>query len=135
MAECLICFSTIDDDKIVLECGHPYHYECIHAAYKHTIESKSLTRKNLRMCPYCREPGGFLPLKDNMIPERYIHKEWVLFMKLVHDGELEEYKKYMDEKKCMAICTTGINKDKQCKNNPKENGFCKRHQKCIIKTF
>ena len=70
-----------------------------------------------------------------MIPERYIHKEWVLFMKLVHDGEIDKYKKYMNNNKCMAICTTGLNKDKQCKNNPKENGFCKRHQKCIIKTF
>ena len=132
MSECLICFGELEEkDKVSLNCKHGFHYECIYAAYKHATETKSLTRKNLRQCPYCREPGGYLPLKDDTIPQRYIHKEWKIFAKLVHDGELEKYKHFLDPHKCLAINTTGMNKDKQCKNKPKEGGYCLKH--CIKK--
>ena len=137
MTECLICFSTFEEgekDLVKLECGHVFHYDCIYACYKHATDSKTLTKKTLRKCPYCRENGGYLPLKDNLIPEKYIHKEWKSFMTLVDQGKTEEYGKFMNKCKCMAICTSGVNKNKQCPNKPKENGYCLRHFK-KLKTF
>ena len=45
--ECIICLNTFDENatnKVILECGHSFHYECILSWF-----DKKMT------CPYCQK--------------------------------------------------------------------------------
>ena len=64
--DCQICYIKLDETKVILDCKHEYHYDCIYHAYKH-----SKNRRN-RECPYCRNYGDWLYLKDGYQPLKYV---------------------------------------------------------------
>ena len=43
--DCSVCLTTIIDNKIILECGHIYHKDCITNCFLNNIEN----------CPNCRK--------------------------------------------------------------------------------
>lgn len=129
---CPICHDTLDDqsqsenDIVKLQCNHKYHYDCIFIVYKNSITTNKF--KLIRNCPYCREDGGFLPLKLGMLPIKFIHNEYNDLKEYNKTGDKNLIKKYLIEGKCSAILKTGINKGMQCskkKNN--DNDYCKKH--------
>ena len=128
---CNICHTDFEpnDDLVKLKCGHVFHYECIYITYKNNID-KSKYNKKIRICPYCRNYGGYLELKKNVIPIKDIHKEYNEFIHhIIHDNK-EKYIHFLDQSKCLAILKTGKNQGQQCGLNPSnETTFCKRHKK------
>jgi len=128
---CNICHTDLEpeDDLVKLQCGHVFHYECIYITYKNNID-KSKYNKRIRICPYCRDNGGYLELKKGVIPVRHIHKEYNEFIHyIVHDIK-EKYIQFLDTSKCLAILKTGKNQGQQCCLKPtQEKSFCKRHKK------
>lgn len=117
--KCLVCHDNLDNKQnnvIKLNCGHKYHYKCIFMTYKH--------HKVPRQCPYCRGYGGYLELKDGMIPIRGIHREFNDYL----NGNLSSVK--LIEGKCKQIVKTGKNKGFQCKNKHKPGqDYCGIHLK------
>jgi len=84
--------------------------------------------KSIRNCPYCREDGGYLPLKLGILPIKYIHKEYNELKEYNKTGDKNLIKKYLIEGRCSAILKTGIKKGFQCsKNNDNDNDYCKKH--------
>jgi len=75
---CGICLEDlIDVDNVIqLKCSHKYCYECIFNSYY--TPYKSFNKKKHRECPYCRKNGGYLPLPENTLPFKDIHKEYLL---------------------------------------------------------
>lgn len=129
---CPICYDKMDNDVVKLICGHSFHYTCILEIYK----AKYIKNKNsryVRTCPYCRQYGGYLPLKNNIFPLKKIHEEY---------NELEKYldlndfktlkelsKKYMDPNKCQTILKSGVNRGYQCKKKKgKDSQYCCIHK-------
>jgi hypothetical protein len=75
---CNICSEKINDDKIVsLKCDpekHIFCYDCIFDWYNEIKKSKTYQNYTIsRMCPICRNDGGFLPLYKDDIPIKDIH--------------------------------------------------------------
>jgi len=127
--ECPICYEVHDDTSIKLKCGHIFHYNCISSSYKSSI---SKNNRNIRICPYCRNDGGFLKLLETTYPVKGINYEFYEIEKylLRNDfNKLQEItKKYIDKTKCNAILKSGINKGYQCKKNKKkELHYCHLH--------
>lgn len=116
---CLVCHDKIkEEDKVVLKCGHKYHYNCIFMTFK--------SNNNKRECPYCRKDGGYLKLKDGMIPFLNIHRE---FDDYVNGNFNLESIKYIPGK-CKQILKTGKNAGTQCKNKHKPGEeYCGKHLK------
>ena len=112
---CLVCHEPIENtDTVKLRCGHKFHYNCILMTFKYS--------KVPRQCPYCRGYGGYLELKEGMLPLVGIHKEY----KDLIDGKLKNIK--LIEGKCKKLLKTGKNKGCQCKNKPKPNEeYCGVH--------
>ena len=131
MCECAICYEKLNDNQITLSCNHIFHYDCILNSYKHSI-IKPDRNKKIRICPYCRTYGGYLPLMNNTYPFKGIHIEY---------SEIEHYlirqdfvklkeitNKFINKKKCNSIIKTGINKGYQCKKSKKiNNDYCYLH--------
>lgn len=115
---CLVCHDKLEENDVVkLKCGHKYHYDCIFMTYK-------MNKK--RECPYCRGDGGYLKLKDGMIPFMNIHRE---FDDYVNGNFNMDNIKYI-EGKCKKILKTGKNAGTQCKCKPKPGEeYCGRHLK------
>lgn len=63
---CYICYDANNEDSIKLKCNHKFHYDCILNSYI----------KNPKICPYCRQINGYIPLKKNIKPIKNIHKEF-----------------------------------------------------------
>lgn len=110
---CNICFCEHDSTSIKLKCGHLYHYECIKISYKMNVT------KFPRGCPYCREDGGFLPLLENIKPEKGIHREYTSWLK---------NKEHICYKQCIGIIKNGPNKNSRCHNKTTGN-YCGMHKK------
>lgn len=121
---CNICYDKIDIDKNkqTLNCSHIFHYECIKQTY-----ISDITNNTIRKCPYCRQDGGYLEYKDNILPIKDIHKEYGFFIKNAQKNNKEELKKYLDSNKCFSILKTGKNIGTQCNNKPFSDGYCKKH--------
>ena len=109
--ECPVCYDMIEGEGIRLKCGHTFHYDCILLSYQMKTDKR-------RECPYCREDGGYLPLKEGETPLKYIHKEWII-----------ENKNYGYFGRCIAITKSGKNKGKRClcKANGSDK-YCGRHR-------
>lgn len=124
---CAICHDELKGDIVTLKCNHKYHYECILLIYKNPQDGKY---KNTRMCPYCRGDGGYLPIRENIIPVQYVHKEYEDVRKFNITGNYEYINKYLNKEKCKAILKTGKNKGCQCSKKKQINlEFCKTHSK------
>lgn len=129
---CPICYDKMDEDVVKLICGHSFHYTCILEIYKAKY-TKNKNSRYVRTCPYCRQYGGYLPLKNNIFPLKKIHEEY---------NELEKYldlndfktlkelsKKYMDSNKCQTILKSGVNRGYQCKKKcGKDSKYCSIHK-------
>ena len=126
---CAICHTEIEENDEVeqLKCGHKYHYECIFITYK--FNKCKYKGSKLRKCPYCREDGGYLSLKNNIVPVKDIHEEYIKFVQYLVEDNRDEYMKFLNKDKCFAILKTGKNKNDQCSFKPVENNFCKKHKK------
>ena len=123
--ECPICYNEIKDgDKVVLKCKHKYHYECILHAYKTDNSKKKHYKPNYNICPFCRQPGGYLPLKEGEIPIKHIHREYLDYVKGNSENSLIKGV-------CMAILKSGKNAGKQCKRKLEslDCKYCKIHNK------
>ena len=126
---CAICHSELNDNEEIetLKCGHRFHYDCIFITYKFNC-SKYRGHK-IRKCPYCRDNGGYLSLKNNLVPIKDIHEEYNIFIKYLQEDNIDEYMKFLNKDKCLAILKTGKNKNEQCSSKTLNNNFCKRHKK------
>ena len=107
------------DTVITLECGHKFHFGCINSTYKSLI--KKYNSKKIRLCPFCRSYGGYLPLKKGEFPENHINKEYNLIKQCIQEENFEKVYKiglefeFINKNKCQCILKSGINKGKQCK--------------------
>jgi len=130
---CPICYDELDSTSITLKCNHTFHYNCILNSFKSSITKNSSNLLNkTRKCPYCRNDGGYLPLKDNSYPFKGIHLEYYEIEQCLLRNDFDKLKiitdKYIDKSKCNAIIKTGINKGYQCKKNKKKNlDYCHLH--------
>lgn len=108
---CNTCYELLNNDIIVLKCGHKYHYDCILNSYKYSLDVLK------RLCPYCRSYGGYLPLKEGTTAEKHIHYGYKK-KKITNNIFFEE---------CGAIIKSGKNKGNKCTAMGKYNGWCGRH--------
>ena len=123
--ECPICYEKISEDDLVeLTCGHKFHYSCILATFKSTVNSYD---NKCRECPYCRVQSDFLELKKGSLPLRNIHREYEHLKG--KNIRIETLDKYLEPTKCKAILASGVNKGCQCSRKVHENGYCKTHAK------
>lgn len=103
--KCNICFMNIDPYNITtLKCSHEFHYSCIKDWYKVTLSHRPNTIP--RECPYCRKPGGYLPLREGDIYDKSIHT-------------------YVQSHRCKANTKMG----QQCKHTTREGEYCHIHRK------
>ena len=115
--ECLSCFEKIDKDSVILPCGHAFCYDCLIESYKAKLCHYSSIANN-RICPYCRTPCPYLPLRNGYIPLKGIHREYV--SKSVHK---------LMAAKCKGIYKSGPKKGKPCCAKAKLNSdYCGRHK-------
>ena len=126
---------SINDSTIIkLTCGHQFHYKCIMMTFNCAL--KKYNNSKARRCPFCRTNGGHLPLKAKTFPVKHIHKEFDLIKYHVYYDDYDEIYKiskeneFINEDKCQAILTTGLNKGMQCKKNKKKGeNYCCIHLK------
>ena len=118
---CIICYDKLDDnsvDKVTLKCNHTFCYECLLESYKGT-KCNFTSQKTHRICPYCRTPAGYLPLKCSMTPLKGIHREY---------GKKVSKSKQLVVNKCKGVIKTGKNKGNNCECNSKIGSeYCGRH--------
>lgn len=129
---CAICYDEMNNDVVKLECEHSFHYTCILEIYKSKYK-KNKNSRYIAYCPYCRQYGGYLPLKNNIFPLKKIHKEFNELEKYLDINDFETLKevskKYMDPSKCQTILKSGINRGYQCKKkHGKDSDYCCIHK-------
>jgi hypothetical protein len=123
---CSICHTDFDEEEDLnfkLRCGHKFHLECIFIIYSNNLDSKKI----IRQCPYCRKDGGYIRLDKNIIPIKHIHEEYNVFQEYINNKDTEQFMKFLNDKKCIAILKSGKNKGQQCNNNPLHDKYCKKH--------
>lgn len=131
--DCAICYEKMNENQITLKCKHTFHYDCILNSYKHCIKNLHISLiKKPRLCPYCRNNGGYLPLRENTYPFKGIHLEYYEIEQHLIRNDIVKLKeitdKYINKKKCNAIIKTGLNKGYQCKKNKQKNtDYCHLH--------
>lgn len=109
---CEICCKLIEN-PIILDCNHKFCYNCLLQSFKG--KKCNYSTKPHRICPYCRAPSSYLPLKEGLTPVKGIHREFYI-------------PKFKSLKLCQAIIKTGINKGKKCGCRIKSNEYCGRHK-------
>ena len=117
---CQICFAPVNPDSITLKCNHTFCYDCLLESYKGKSCNFSNSKVH-RICPYCRSPASFLPLKPGMKPIKGIHRNVTKRMTAKTSG-------LSIPNQCKAIIKSGPNKGLKCVCQAKLNGFCGRHQ-------
>ena len=128
--ECPICYEPLNStDEITIKCGHKFHYNCILSSFKSNV-SKNM--RHIRICPFCRNNSGYLPLRENTYPVKGIHVEHYEIELYLLRNDFEKVKeitsKYIDKAKCNSILKTGNNKGYQCKKNKKKGeNYCHLH--------
>lgn len=121
--DCQICFSPCEtEDMITLKCNHKFCYDCLLESYKGKMCNFSDSKAH-RICPYCRSPASYLPLREGIKPIKGIHrnisKRSKPFNKKVIHISLQ----------CTAIIQSGPNVGKKCTCTAKDGGLCGRHKK------
>lgn len=114
---CPICSDTMkENEKITLKCNHSFCYECLLESYRGT-KCNFTSQKTHRICPYCRTPASYLPLKLGIVPIKGIHREFGL-----------KKVKCITFVRCKGILKSGVNAGKQCSCKAKPNTeFCGKH--------
>lgn len=130
---CPICLDALDSDDIVtLKCNHKYHYNCILHTYKMKISGNKYNSL-IRMCPYCRDYGGYLELCPNIFPLKHIHKEFNKIMDCINNNDFDRLEKitenFINKNKCYAILKSGDNKGNQCSRKKVDGNYCTIHKK------
>ena len=115
--ECQICFNQMDNYAQTLSCTHTFCYDCLLQSYKGERCNYNY-QKNNRICPLCRNPAPYLPLKDGVKPIKNIHIE----------ATKKNYKKKILIEKCKGIIMSGPKKGEKCSCQAKNNGYCGRHK-------
>ena len=54
---CPICFDNLGKMHRTLQCGHKFHYKCLHENEKQTLSKNNFSENNCikHKCPYCRQ--------------------------------------------------------------------------------
>jgi len=114
---CNICTEEIPDDKVVsLGCNplkHIFCYDCIFDWYNQLKIKPNISNYGMiRMCPICRENGGYLPLYGNK------------YVRGIHGTKCNQI--IIDHKKCGYT----LKNNSTCNNNGynKYEGLCKLHK-------
>ena len=115
--QCLICNENFEPGvKITLGCKHQFCYECLLESYRGTACNFSI-QKTHRICPYCRTPASYLPLMNNMVPIKGIHKEYG-----------KKCNTIVTVIRCTGILKSGKNAGSQCTCKVlHDTPFCGRH--------
>ena len=101
---CLISGELLDDDPVILACGHKFNYKSIYHEFVNQKAYSKLEVCNLKKyqvkCPYCRNiQTGILPPKADY-PE--------------YDGVNWPISKVAKNNKCQVILKSGKNKGNVC---------------------
>lgn len=113
-SQCKICFQK-KDEQLELKCGHSFCYDCLVESFKGN-KCNYCKKSDYRICPYCRTPCTFLPLKEGIIPIKGVHREYGKKKKLIVST-------------CKGIIKSGPNKGKICGCSVKTGEYCGRHKK------
>ncbi len=130
--KCGICSMILSPEDIIrLSCEHEYHYGCIKDWYKKIVNNShgSASSKN-KECPYCRKPGGYLPLKKGEKYDKDIHSpKHSIKIKTVSKSAIVKINSSHTSTTNGCKATTKANTP--CKVKVKENndGFCHHHCK------
>jgi hypothetical protein len=113
---CNICAEEIESDKIVsLICNpvkHIFCYDCIFDWYNQLKNKPNINNYGIyRMCPICRDNGGYLPLYGT----KYIRG--------IHGTKISQIIEY-------KTCSYKLKNNDLCKNKgfDKYGGFCNNHK-------
>lgn len=120
---CGICsLELLSTDKVKLKCKHEYHHDCILNWYIKTISNNSNVPSTLKSkeCPYCRQIGGYLPIRPNDTYIKHIHSP--KYGKIDNKSLAEILKPRV---KCAADTKSG----KKCKMYSKNGDYCHLHKK------
>jgi hypothetical protein len=125
--ECPICYEDISSDElVVLKCSHKFHYDCIMKEYKTQLDNTNNIK--IRICPYCRGYGGYLKMKQNCVPIKYITENYNSFYDYLIHNDYDKIKFFFEETHCFCILKTGPNKGTQCSRTRKPDSlFCGTH--------
>jgi hypothetical protein len=121
---CQICFTSPEPENLItLKCNHKFCYDCLLESYKGKMCNFSDSKVH-RICPYCRSPASFLPLRDGMKPIKGIHRN------ITKRSNILKTKTYIPtSEQCTAVIKSGPNMGKKCVCTAKQNGLCGRHNK------
>ena len=150
--QCLISLMPLEENHIVLVCGHKFNYSSIYQEILrqkknfNNLEIQKLKRNQIK-CPYCRNiQDGLLPYCKSFI-EKTNHVNWpprYAYSKNKCQAVFRSGKKkgqmclkpciqktcYMHTvQKCRGILKSGKNKGRPCQNQAKVGFFCKKHIK------
>ena len=120
---CTICTNPFSDEsKITLKCNHSFCYECLLESYKGSKCNYGAS-KNYRICPYCRTPSGYLPVKIGIKLIKGIHHPREFCSKISKAKGFG-----INKKQCLGIVKSGPNKGNQCNCQAKPSSdYCGRH--------
>ena len=110
---CGICSEDINTHKDLdtLRCKHVYHHACILEWFISIEKKKGMGTVLHRQCPYCCVQSDYLPLRDNEIPVKYVHKQYTKAVK-AHAS---------------IKCKGSLKSGKKCRYKAKYNGYCGIH--------
>ena len=97
-----------ENNIVKLTCGHIFSYDTILESYRVT-NKKGRNYIGKRLCPYCLQDGGLLPIKDRIEPVKDIH-----FTNL---NIVQNKKTFF----CCGTIKSGVNKGNICNNKCKTN--------------
>ena len=74
---CPICFENLGKTHRTLQCGHKFHYKCLHENEKQTISKNNLSVNNCikHNCPYCRQEYTNMVLRKRVFELSQEEKE------------------------------------------------------------
>lgn len=74
---CPICFDNLGKMHRTLQCGHKFHYKCLHENEKQTLSKNNFSENNCikHKCPYCRQEYTNMVLRKRVFKLTQEEKE------------------------------------------------------------